>query len=220
MSATPSNLMLPFLVTMRRIQSDLRQVIRSTFSPFLSDNAAVSDELVASLFHRFSSSEGYRLYDDVMPFFKQLHNWRSTSSASVSGLSQVRVGIISNSDGQRVRSILDSLGIHVKEAGHDCITKKCYDVDWVATSFDTGFEKPSHKIFDSAKAVDASSLGGECEYLHVGDSLKEDYHAALEAGWQGVLIDRDGKYKGEIPEATRVANLPALMQRIKDSQKC
>ncbi|KAL9043068.1 MAG: hypothetical protein Q9180_000148 [Flavoplaca navasiana] len=155
-----------------------------------------------------------------MPFFKQLHNWRSTSSASVSGLSLVQVGIISNSDGQRVRSILDSLGINVKEAGDDGVTKKCYDVDWVATSFDTGFEKPSHKIFDSAKAVNASSLGGECEYLHVGDSLKEDYHAALEAGWQGVLIDRDGKYKGEIPEATRVANLPALMQRIKDSQKC
>ncbi|KAI4286180.1 MAG: hypothetical protein L6R38_000076 [Xanthoria sp. 2 TBL-2021] len=196
-------------------------VIHSTFSAFLTNGTTVPDELVASLFRRFSSREGYRLYDDVMPFFKQLHDWRSTASASRSDLSRVQVGIISNSDGQRVSSILDSFGICVNETGHDSAavkSTKCYDIDWVVTSFDSGHEKPSREIFDAAKALSASISGGDSEYLHVGDSIKEDYYGALEAGWQSVILDRDGKHEGEVPEATRVASLTLLMQKLMDNK--
>ncbi|KAL8849748.1 MAG: hypothetical protein Q9221_005292 [Calogaya cf. arnoldii] len=199
-------------------------VIRSTFSALLPNGTVVPEELIASLFRRFSSSEGYRLYDDVMPFFRQLHEWRSTSSASRSGFSQIQVGIISNSDGQRVASILDSFGIGVnrdtiRQESAMVKSTKPYDIDWVVASFDSGFEKPCHKIFDVAKALSASSAGGEWEYLHVGDSITEDYHGALAAGWQSVILDRDGKHNGEVPETARVANLTMLMQRLIDSKK-
>ncbi|KAL8654218.1 MAG: hypothetical protein Q9226_003521 [Calogaya cf. arnoldii] len=198
------------------------KVIRSTFSAVLPNGTGVPEELIASLFRRFSSSEGYRLYDDVMPFFRQLHEWRSTSSASRSGFSQIQVGIISNSDGQRVSSILDSFGIGVNRIGPEPSMVKSatsYDIDWVVASFDSGFEKPSHKIFDVARALSASSAGGEREYLHVGDSITEDYHGALDAGWPSVLLDRDGKHKGEVPETARVANLNMLMRRLMDSKE-
>ncbi|CAL8578148.1 hypothetical protein XPA_003950 [Xanthoria parietina] len=197
-------------------------VINSTFSAFLPNGTPVPDGLVASVFRRFSSREGYRLYDDVIPFFKQLHDWRSTSSASSSDLSRVQVGIISNSDSQRIASILTSFGIRVNETGHDSAALKsarCYDIDWMVTSFDSGYEKPSRQIFDAARALSASFSEGDGEYLHVGDSIKEDYYGALEAGWQSVILDRDGKHQGKVPEATRVASLTLLMQCLRDGKK-
>ncbi|KAL8670388.1 MAG: hypothetical protein Q9168_005070 [Polycauliona sp. 1 TL-2023] len=154
-----------------------------------------------------------------MPFFTQLRKWRSTSAAA---LPQVQVGIISNSDGQRVSSVLDDLGLRVNGKGHDTTvadSEKSYDLDWVVTSFDSGYEKPSHKIFDIARALSASRSGGENEYLHVGDNNKEDYHGALEAGWQSVILDRDGKCEGEIPEPVRVPDLTTLMQRLMGRKK-
>ncbi len=86
-------------------------------------------------------------------------------------------------------------------------------------SYDVGIEKPNHGIFDAAKNMSALSAEGEGVYLHVGDSIEEDYHGALKAGWQSVLLDRDSKFKDDVPEAARVKNLTDLLPRLMESKK-
>ncbi|KAL8768645.1 MAG: hypothetical protein Q9209_005204 [Squamulea sp. 1 TL-2023] len=197
------------------------QVIHSTFSTLLPDAAPVTKELVASLLCRFSSHEGYRLYDDVRPFFKQLQEWRNASSATRSDLSEIQVGVISNSD-DRVPTILDALGICVnsRRFGSKIVESTGYsDIDWVVMSYDVGFEKPHSEIFDAARKVSASSAERQGVCLHVGDSIREDYRGGLEAGWQSVLLDRDNKHEKEIPPAARVTDLISLMTRLKYSQQ-
>ncbi|KAL8732887.1 MAG: hypothetical protein Q9166_002488 [cf. Caloplaca sp. 2 TL-2023] len=184
---------------------------------FLPDSSPVPEGLVASLLRRFSSSEGYQLYDDVIPFFDHLHNWRKTASASRLGPSRVQVGIISNSD-DRVPSILASLGIRVagRRYGSSIIeSTKHFDIDWVVMSYDVSNEKPDRGIFDAAKALSASFMGQESAYLHVGDSIDEDYHGALKAGLQSVLLDRDGTHESNVPKAARVTDLSSLVQKLK-----
>ncbi|KAL8862051.1 MAG: hypothetical protein Q9178_001506 [Gyalolechia marmorata] len=197
------------------------KVIHSTFSTLLPDAAQVPEGLVTSLLHRFSSDEGYRLYDDVLPFFQQLHDWRKTSPATRSDLYQLQVGIISNSD-DRIPTILDELGLRLngRRYGSDLVQSTTHsDIDWVVMSYDVGIEKPNHGIFDAAKNMSAISAEGEGVYLHVGDSIEEDYHGALKAGWQGVLLDRDSRFKDDIPKTARIKTLTDVLPRLMDSKK-
>lgn len=72
-------------------------------------------------------------------------------------------------------------------------------------SYDVGAEKPEREIFDAAKQMlgetlrDASSGEGaqradEFEMLFVGDDLEKDVLGARDAGWNSVLLDREGRY--------------------------
>jgi len=66
-----------------------------------------------------------------------------------------------------------------------------------------GHRKPKPAFF---RAVEAR-LGLKPEQLLlVGDDLANDYHGALAAGWQAVLLDRDDRFKG----TRRVRNLSEL----------
>lgn len=91
--------------------------------------------LIDTLINRFASSEGYMLYDDVLPFFRQLRSIsRSRSRPSLSksivndndnngtGLGtifdRVILGVISNTD-DRVPAVLKSLGLSVGDTRAD-----------------------------------------------------------------------------------------------------
>lgn len=152
------------------------------------------------LLHRFSSSKGYTLYPDVLPFFRQLRRKKQKDSAPRSGLI---VGIITNSD-DRVPSILSSLGLSVgplKLGGAqwdptqvESLGRKSKDIDFVALSYDIGFEKPDSRIFDTVRKLIRQTKGDDCELLHVGDDLEKDVNGAKAAGWGSLLLDREEKY--------------------------
>ncbi|KAL8698769.1 MAG: hypothetical protein Q9224_001699 [Gallowayella concinna] len=195
-------------------------VIHSTFSGVLPTSNTVPEELVASLLHRFSSKDGYRLYDDVVPFFEHLRRWRDIPSVSRRSPSEIQIGIISNSD-DRVPSILTSLGISVcdRRYGSRVIeTTGHSDIGWVVLSYNVGIEKPDKRIFDAAREMSASFAESEKLYIHVGDSIEEDYRGGLEAGWKGVLLDREGRYKDDVPEADRMTDLTSLMHNLMHSR--
>ncbi|KAL8812022.1 MAG: hypothetical protein Q9200_001354 [Gallowayella weberi] len=203
-------------------RKDSLQVIHSTFSGLLPTSKTVSEGLVASLLHQFSSRDGYRLYDDVVPFFEQLRHWRDISSVSEQSPSKIQIGIISNSD-DRIPAILASLGISVSDRryGSGAVASTDHsDIGWVVMSYDVGIEKPDKGIFDAAKGLSTSFAESESEklYIHVGDSIKEDYRGSLDAGWEGVLLDREGKHKDDIPEADRMTNLTSLTYRLMHSR--
>ncbi|KAL9592826.1 MAG: hypothetical protein Q9179_006335 [Wetmoreana sp. 5 TL-2023] len=197
-------------------------VIRSTFSAIQPSPGTVPESLIASLLHRFASNEGYRLYDDVIPFFRRLHDWRTTTEAASAAKldpSRVQVGVISNSD-DRVTSILASLGLRVNTQRWGSATagesKGTLDIDWMAMSHDVGFEKPDRRIFEAAKKLSAFASESDGLYLHVGDNVEEDYRGALKAGWRSILLDRDVQHSGHVLKPERIQDLSSLMQTLQN----
>ena len=61
--------------------------------------------------------------------------------------------------------------------------------DKIIFSCDVGFMKPDKEIFDYS--VDALGIKPS-EVLMIGDSLKKDVEGAINAGFDGILIDREG----------------------------
>lgn len=186
----------------------------------LPSSATIPKDLVASLLHRFSSDEGYQLYQDILPFFRQLKGRRNDNErASTFGLDQPRlqVGIISNSD-DRVPAILASLGIHVQDRRFGSTTPvsspSSSDVDWVTMSYDVGFEKPDRRIFDAAKSLSGLAAESNGIFMHIGDNPMEDYEGARSAGWQSLLLDREGNCDGSTLKTETVPDLNSLMQKL------
>lgn len=157
--------------------------------------------MVQELLHRYSTSEGYDIYPDVLPFFKQLRNTRSETSQWP--FKNTVVGIITNSD-DRVPGILDSFGLKIgpRRLGQaDQRSEKATledDISFVVLSYDVGVEKPERKMFDAATDMLLRTLEGyeqnlkadSFERLYVGDELEKDYNGAQAAGWNAILLDR------------------------------
>ena len=97
------------------------------------------------LYERFARADTWRVFDDVKPTLKALHE------------RGIRLAVLSNWD-ERFRPLLEEL-----ELGQ-----------WfeeVYISLEIGWAKPDERIFEvAAKGL---GLSGD-EILHVGDSLKED----------------------------------------------
>ncbi len=182
------------------------KVIRGTFDPFLKPNQQFPEALVAELLKRYSSREGYDLYPDVAPFFEMLRNKkRHEATTSSWKWDKTVVGIITNSD-NRVPDILDSFGLKIgprRVGSPDQRNKHATiedDISFTVLSYDVGFEKPDHRIFDAAtdmlketlEADDNALRIEDFEKLHVGDDVEKDYEGAGAAGWDRVLLHRKG----------------------------
>ncbi|KAJ5372421.1 hypothetical protein N7517_004427 [Penicillium concentricum] len=207
------------------------EVIRGSFGRVLSaENGEmrpehpkehIPDGMVEALLDRFAGSEGYALYDDVLPFFRRL---RKLKSAHKWSFDRIVVGVVSNSD-DRVPAVLKSLGLTVGDMRADqdkssmdlpgfegrSITKDDageydkdhedhnmdLDIDMVITSYEAGQEKPHRLIFDVARRqslkVARPWLTSKTKFrsVHVGDDFKKDYQGARDAGWESYLLPRD-----------------------------
>ena len=160
-------------------------------------------KLVSDLLHRFGSSEGYRLYEDVAPLFEELRRAKKTSTVEAAA-PELTIGVITNSD-DRVPSVLSSLGLEVSPRRYGLAADNLDphsdmedDIDFVVMSYDVGYEKPSRDVFDAAKQLVRSNCGisdQEDRFVHIGDDLEKDYEGAKRAGWESVLLDRDGIHK-------------------------
>lgn len=190
----------------------VNQVIRSTFLAIASPVTPLPEQLITDLLTRFSSSQGYQLYPDVLPFFSALQYIKKTPSQK-SKPSIPTVGIITNSD-DRVPLILSSLGLNVGSLRHG-LSKKSgseppagEDINFVVLSYDVGSGKPHRAIFDAARVAGLVDAALEHECLHVGDNINEDYHGARDAGWKSLLLDRD--FKKDPQNLARLTNLAQL----------
>ena len=127
------------------------------------------------------------------------------------------VGIITNSD-DRVTSILISLGLSVRLSNWsetqpdfthvDGSDREAEHIDFVAFSYDIGYEKPDRRIFDAVQTLMKQVKGEDYEYLHVGDDLEKDVNGAKAAGWQSLLLDREEKYVDVL--ANKIRDLDGL----------
>ena len=182
-------------------RTDARQIIENTFKPLVPAGQHLPPTLVPKLLHRFWSDEGYTLFPDVIPLLQKLRSHvKSTDGHMV-------VGVITNSD-DRVPAILRSLGVRVaslRYGGDSTGARKNedVDVDFSVMSYDVGHEKPDGRIFDAAVQMlqsainaperSAPGLPAASQWLkvYVGDDYDKDIRGAVQAGWHGVLIDRE-----------------------------
>ena len=172
--------------------SNILQVINSVFSPFAA-RSTLPHGLIRDLWELFNTSQGYKPYPDVLPFFNSLKEMK-TQHRSLT----ISVGVVTNSD-SRVPSILSSLGLRVRPRRYDVETssdspqKKEADIDFVTMSYDVGFSKPLREIYNAAFELSGLSAFKDSQCIHVGDDIAEDYYGALNAGWKGVFLPgRDG----------------------------
>ena len=200
------------------------QIITNTFKEVLPQQTSLPDGLVSELLSRFRTAEGYRMYDDVLPFFAMLRDRKAHLSAPTGfapppssldpslaakwPFDHTIVGVITNSD-DRIPDILTSLGLKVgsrrvgRRSGAMLSADPSEDVSFVVLSYDVGYEKPKHQIFDAAiwlleECLAAESQAGrmmrsdEFERVYIGDEPSKDIVGAQDAGWNAVLLDRGG----------------------------
>jgi putative hydrolase of the HAD superfamily len=132
----------------------------------------LASELFQRLYERFAEADAWKLHEDALPTLNAL---------APAGF---KLAVISNWD-ERLRTLLGNLDLD-----------KYFQV--IVVSAECGFQKPAVEVFQTA----AHALGMRPgEILHVGDSYREDYRGAQEAGLASVLLERRGAEAG--PERIR-----------------
>ncbi|KAI5953876.1 hypothetical protein CANMA_004715 [Candida margitis] len=141
-------------------------------------NDSQTKEICDRLVNHFTSDEAYDVYDDVRPALDGLKKHGVTMVVS------------SNSD-RRAIKILESLKLKDYFTG-------------VNLSYDYEIGKPKKSFFDAVAVneyraeVNARYRGSTPpgDYLsgcwHVGDSHETDFIGSIRAGWNGILLDREG----------------------------
>jgi len=115
------------------------------------------------LYGSFAHPAHWRLFQDALPTIRALRQKGR------------RVAILSNWDSRLVQ-LSESIGL-------------TREVDFVMISSLEGLVKPDRRLFH--RALKKANANPE-ETLHVGDSLREDYHGATGAGLSALLLDRQG----------------------------
>jgi putative hydrolase of the HAD superfamily len=139
--------------------------------------AEVTDSLFTALYNSFSTHDAWRVYEDVLPCFEALQK------------NNVRLAVISNWD-NRLRTTLRSVGLH----DH-------FEV--ITVSGEHGVNKPAREIFElTARALKLQAN----EILHVGDSHREDFQGARNAGFHAAHLDREAEHSDSIRTLLELAN--------------
>ena len=216
-------------------------VIQSTFAHALGKpDLQLPSGMVDRLVETFASKEGYALYQDVLPFFARLNKYKTESS----DFDCIVTGIISNSDDRVstvLRSLGLSVGRtradedrsstllpgFEEDACQEMENREIHsdDLNLVITSYEAGEEKPSRLIYDVAirQANRLLSTYKQTQYdldtvdwtrIHVGDDLAKDYQGATDAGWHGILLDRDNTFTGNSDVVEIINSLERLFPKI------
>ncbi|KIJ67892.1 hypothetical protein HYDPIDRAFT_126360 [Hydnomerulius pinastri MD-312] len=125
------------------------------------------NQIVPRLMDRFSSREGYKLFNESLPVLRKLREMN------------VRTALVSNTDA-RMRLALNDLEVTPF-------------LQPLLLSEEVGVEKPQVEIFLRAFRDAATDRPiAVNEGVHVGDELHCDYHGAQAAGMHALLLRRAG----------------------------
>ncbi|KAE9984526.1 hypothetical protein EG328_008554 [Venturia inaequalis] len=185
-----------------KLQEWWAYVIRDSFQPVTSK--PVTDALIHRLMKVFGCQYAYRLFHDVLPFFRYIKHRNGSAQTPEWPWKSTTVGIISNSD-YRVGGVLKSLGLKVSDIRQPESENNGSDISFVTTSYTLGIEKPNAKIFHAAHKTfsqlpsSAEILPADVVRVHVGDDLEKDVFGALGAEWTPIFLDR-GRSKVRVGE--------------------
>lgn len=143
-----------------------KQLVRLTFA-----DKNLSEQAVSTLYNHFHTKEAYHFFPDA---YTVLHDLADRS---------FNVGILSNSD-STMRLTMEDMGI-----------EQLFGASHVCLSYETGYEKPDVEAFQAAQRqmlLEDNTNTANC--WHVGDDIKKDFEGALNAGWNSILVDREGDH--------------------------
>lgn len=139
-----------------------KQIAQNTFTSLgLWEKFTDFDDFFVELYHHFSGSEPWFIYNEVIP---TLHKWQKEG---------IELAIISNFD-TRIFSVLDSLNLTQYFSS-------------ITISSLSGVAKPHPNIF--LKALEHHNCPPENAW-YIGDSKKEDYWGAKNVGMQSFWLNR------------------------------
>ncbi|MEJ2740443.1 MAG: HAD family hydrolase [Dehalococcoidia bacterium] len=145
----------------------------------------INDEIAMEILHRMKTTKWeFKLFDDVLPTFKVLRE---------RGLI---TGLITNV-GQEAEKVFNDVGL------------KKY-LDFYATSFETGHDKPDPEIF--LAALEKAGVRPD-EALYTGDNYEQDVLGARGVGMQAILLDRNDWFS-EINDCIRIKDLSEVLNYI------
>jgi putative hydrolase of the HAD superfamily len=144
-------------------EANERQRWRRIVRQVIDDVPLRADALFEALWHHFAQPPHWRLYEDVAGMLDALR-----------GLG-FKLGIASNFD-SRLKNIV---------AGHSPLAA----CDAVFVSSEVGYTKPDLRFF---RAIEKRLEACAGQILFVGNDEIADVHGATKAGWQIVLLNRDG----------------------------
>lgn len=168
----------------------------------------IPDVMIHALMKQFSSNQAYRLFGDVRPLFRFLEATRSSRPIEESVIDwpwkSTTVGVITNSD-PRVPQILGSLGLSVRQSNRVMGPGQegPFDINFVTMSYNVGIEKPDVQIFRAAEMAFSQLLSpgriteANVVKVHVGDDMEKDTFGAIDAGWDAIFLDREGRFRDE-----------------------
>lgn len=130
----------------------------------------------------------WRVFPDVPPMLAEL----------AARFPQLRLGVITNGSAEQQRRKLGRVGL--AEA-----------LPHVTVSSEVGVAKPDAGIFSTAcEQVDCEPH----EVVYIGDRLDTDAQAAINAGLQGIWLDRHGTKNSDTPRITTLSSLPELLPNL------
>lgn len=145
------------------------------------------DLLFPALYERFEQSGCWRVFPEVVPVLGRL---RALG---------FRLAVTSNWD-ERLRPLLSALAL-----------RDFFEV--VTVSVEEGVHKPDARLFHRTCGALELPAG---QVLHVGDSVREDFEGAREAGLRAIHVTRDSAGSGVGPplvealQAARITGMQAL----------
>ncbi len=128
------------------------------------------------MYELFGTAAPWSLYEETIEVLSQ---WRDRG---------IRLGLISNFD-TRLYRVLTALGLD-----------PFFGPEQVTLSTVVGAAKPDRRVFEMALAQQGVTDAGKA--LHIGDSLRQDYQGAVQAGLQGLWLNREGA-QPTIPDGIR-----------------
>jgi putative hydrolase of the HAD superfamily len=152
--------------------------------------------LVRRVFEPWDRFDGFDEYfAELFAYFAQPKAWTPYSEVAET-LSALRergliLDVISNFD-SRLVGILEGLDV-------------AHWFEHIFLSSRVGYAKPAQQIFQTALERHGLEAGAA---LHVGDSEESDVRGAINAGLQGILIDRAGESNSKI--SSRITSLKAI----------
>lgn len=136
-----------------------------TYTRFLGELGIDDETMTNKLYETFSSTESYRLYDDVKPTLDEIET------------AGYRLGLISNFDSWLEKMLIEMEVGHIFEPS-------------IISSIE-GIEKPDPAIY--RLAVERAGVTPD-RTVHIGDSPAMDMEPASAAGITPILLDRAGRY--------------------------
>ena len=138
------------------------------------------DSFFNELYGYFATTDPWFVYPDV---FSALSSWQQSG---------IELGVLSNFD-SRIYSVLQAFGLADFFAS-------------VTISTEAAAAKPDRQIFAAALAKHNCVPG---DAWHIGDSFKEDYQAAQNAGLQAIWLKRNSQQIAESKEVNMWTTLQA-----------